>query len=665
MESDFIGYTVLVTLKSPPNARVRGSVASVVGQRLTLKDVTLLWTGQQFPVYTIDAPSILDLEVSSTTPSTSSMTAPSHGISRNAIPASLHDPAIVAASDAAPAAPADPAILSYSKPPQLAQPRPQAVVNPKLETAAAIHSIEPTTPTPKTAERNGSDRIAELEDSLNHARLKDNEDVGGSASQEEKDLAGVEGDVDRTEKGRTRRNKKNRQGRGSGDNDQTFNGNGWRHTPFVETIKPRIHTGNPAEDQYVPRSTGRSRRSGRKSYAEDPNGWATEDATDIQEMGDFDFEGNLSKFDKRRVFDEIRRGDKTAEADRLVSFNRRARPGTNGGKNLHWSENVLDTTPPKWNSEAGETDPETCEEATCRSHTSRDRTRSLKSTSTVGHSALPNQPPGTLKLTTTNRTCPTVSPLQMLEVEQLAMTEYGLTEDMMVENAGRGIAEAAVTQLQDDATTATVVILTSNHRTGARAISAARHLRNRGHRVNVCLLGIEHDAELLESCRKQLEIFRKIGGQVLKWEELAAQFPTSDLTVDLIIDALFGIHFSFDDLRTDSQASAFEMISWVNRSNADVISVDIPSGLSAFTGDAGSIQGSHPWVKPKSVVCLGAPKTGVMLAFASGVASSWQLSVADVGVSQVVWRKYGTRRCNGVDFGNRWVVPLMYQPAAS
>ena len=158
----------------------------------------------------------------------------------------------------------------------------------------------------------------------------------------------------------------------------------------------------------------------------------------------------------------------------------------------------------------------------------------------------------------------------------------------MVENAGRGIAEAAVTQLQDDATTATVVILTSNHRTGARAISAARHLRNRGHRVNVCLLGIEHDAELLESCRKQLEIFRKIGGQVLKWEELAAQFPTSDLTVDLIIDALFGIHFSFDDLRTDSQASAFEMISWVNRSNADVISVDIPSGLSAFTGECAS-----------------------------------------------------------------------------
>ena len=28
------------------------------------------------------------------------------------------------------------------------------------------------------------------------------------------------------------------------------------------------------------------------------NGWATEAATDIQEMGNFDFAGNLSKFDK-------------------------------------------------------------------------------------------------------------------------------------------------------------------------------------------------------------------------------------------------------------------------------------------------------------------------------------------------------------------------------
>lgn len=38
MATEFIGYTVLVTLKSPPNSQIQGVVADVVGQRLTLQD---------------------------------------------------------------------------------------------------------------------------------------------------------------------------------------------------------------------------------------------------------------------------------------------------------------------------------------------------------------------------------------------------------------------------------------------------------------------------------------------------------------------------------------------------------------------------------------------------------------------------------------------------
>lgn len=39
MASEFIGYTILVTLKSPPPAQqVQGIVADVVGQQLVLKD---------------------------------------------------------------------------------------------------------------------------------------------------------------------------------------------------------------------------------------------------------------------------------------------------------------------------------------------------------------------------------------------------------------------------------------------------------------------------------------------------------------------------------------------------------------------------------------------------------------------------------------------------
>lgn len=177
-----------------------------------------------------------------------------------------------------------------------------------------------------------------------------------------------------------------------------------------------------------------------------------------------------------------------------------------------------------------------------------------------------------------------MSPLQTLEVEQIAVAELGLTEDIITENAGRGIAEAAVGLLSNDAAAPTMLVLTGNHRTGARAISAARHLRNRGHRVTVCMLGLEPQNELLESCRKQLGVFRKIGGRVLGWEELAARLSTSDFVPDLVVDALFGMHLTFDDLRTDDQGTAFEMISWINRSNIDTLSVDVPSGLSASNG---------------------------------------------------------------------------------
>ncbi len=40
MASAFIGYTVLVTLSSPPHAQLQGVVANVIGQRLDLEQGT-------------------------------------------------------------------------------------------------------------------------------------------------------------------------------------------------------------------------------------------------------------------------------------------------------------------------------------------------------------------------------------------------------------------------------------------------------------------------------------------------------------------------------------------------------------------------------------------------------------------------------------------------
>lgn len=120
-------------------------------------------------------------------------------------------------------------------------------------------------------------------------------------------------------------------------------GKGWRQTPMLQSTA-----------SFQPYTS--LKRNGRGQKGTEANGWASEEVT--EEMGEFDFENNLAKFDKRTIFDQMRKEDKIEESSRLVSHNRRPKPGTNGGKNLHPTENVLDipTTIAKntdfWNSEA-------------------------------------------------------------------------------------------------------------------------------------------------------------------------------------------------------------------------------------------------------------------------------------------------------------------------
>jgi enhancer of mRNA-decapping protein 3 len=133
---------------------------------------------------------------------------------------------------------------------------------------------------------------------------------------------------------------------------ETTRSKGWRQTPLLEP--------NPS---FQPFAT--LKKKGRGNRPVDENGWATEDATDVQDMGDFDFAGSLAKFDKESVFTQIQAEDGIADEDRLVAHNRisKAKPGTGGGKNLHYTENVLDVPngTPKvkaevWKSEAGDSD---------------------------------------------------------------------------------------------------------------------------------------------------------------------------------------------------------------------------------------------------------------------------------------------------------------------
>jgi len=410
------------------------------------------------------------------------------------------------------------------------------------------------------------------------------------------------------------------------------NKKGWRQTPLLEEPHmanihvPRAHRSLTSPDLVLrPGSAARHSKptpeptkARRRRYKEEDeqNGWATGEATDIQDMGDFDFEENHKKFDKRKVFDQIRRDDTTADEARLVSFNRlpSARAGTAGGKNLHYTENVLDS-PIKKNvgHSSGDSEVDISEDrissgrslsraSTRRKVPSRKGSALVKTSfegiaspklktdsSTSQRKGSVGQVKPTLLISASQRVCPCISPLQMNELEQLAITELGLTEDIMTENAARSVAQTAYGLTLDDdirqSTTAHIVILAGNNKTGSRAIATSRHLRNHGARVVLCVLGLEREDDLIDSVRRQLKLYRNCGGQPIKQDALMKTLRKLQAATDLIIDALLGIHISFDDLRTDDQAAYFQLVCWANGSDADILALDIASGVDASTGE--------------------------------------------------------------------------------
>ena len=514
---------------------------------------------------------------------------------------------------------------------------------------------------------------------------------------------------------------------------------GWRQTPLLEeatasTPSPQVQkdTLKPATARFtrhVPDHPKLRRRRYREE--EDQNGWATGDATDIQDMGDFDFEENLSKFDKRKVFDQIRQEDTTADEARLVSFNRlpAARSGTAGGKNLHYTENVLDTPIkrvttggdiPTVGHSSTESEMEISEAKISSGRSSRrNGSRPSRAPSRKG-SALTTgdqygsgptfvaEPVGRLSRQTThdrvaspklktdssssryrkssastnagksffrnassNSNCPSVSPLQMLELEQLSTTELGITEEMLTENAARCIAETAygLTSSEDAERSnhrPLIVILAGNTKTGSRAIAAGRHLWNHGARVVLCILGLERETDLLESMQRQLRIFRSCGGQAIKQDGLMRTLRKLQAPTDLIVDALLGMHLSFDDLRTDDQAAYFQLVCWANGSEAGTLAIDLPSGIDPSSGRATTHDGSELVLQASFILALGAPKTGLLIAMASlKTVLDPSIFVADIGIASAAWKKFGTRRKGGVEFGGQWIAAVKCEEGVS
>src|SRR5919108_309054 len=169
---------------------------------------------------------------------------------------------------------------------------------------------------------------------------------------------------------------------------------------------------------------------------------------------------------------------------------------------------------------------------------------------------------------------------QMRDADRRTIEEIGIPSLVLMENAGRQ-AVAAMEAVYSDLADRQVAVLCGRGNNGGDGFVVARTLAQRGVDVSVFLFG--RVAEVRGDARTNLEILGRLGITVVEiadsqaWELHFSE--VSDCT--LIVDAIFGT-----GLNAPVSGLIESVIADVNASGIPVVSIDIPSGMSADSCDA-------------------------------------------------------------------------------
>ena len=216
---------------------------------------------------------------------------------------------------------------------------------------------------------------------------------------------------------------------------------------------------------------------------------------------------------------------------------------------------------------------------------------------------------------------------QMQALDQKAIRDYGIPSLLLMENAGRGVAEIVFQAAKGKR----VLIFSGKGNNGGDGLVAARHLFNRGYSVKIFLFG--RPESLKADAAVNFKIVSKMG---IPWEPVSEETPEATIlaaamNAEILIDALFGI-----GLNAEVTGVYRKAIEAVNQSNRTVVAVDIPSGLNADTGE---ILGCA--VKANLTATLGCPKQGLFRG--KGPEYAGKICVVDIGIPrQELERALGT-----------------------
>jgi len=208
-----------------------------------------------------------------------------------------------------------------------------------------------------------------------------------------------------------------------------------------------------------------------------------------------------------------------------------------------------------------------------------------------------------------------VTSSQMRNIDKKTIDGLGIPGLELMEKAGRGTALVAKEMLGDPGNKV-VIIFCGRGNNGGDGFVVGRYLSQWGAQVEFFLTAKRN--EIKGDAKTNLDKAVDLDLPIMKISK-QEEIPTR-IKAHLIVDALFGTGFI-----GEIKGYMKDIIDRINSSGIPVLSVDIPSGLHADTGEF-----PGPCIKANRTVTMALPKIGHF--FFPGKTMSGKVSVVDIGV---------------------------------
>ena len=219
--------------------------------------------------------------------------------------------------------------------------------------------------------------------------------------------------------------------------------------------------------------------------------------------------------------------------------------------------------------------------------------------------------------------------MKMIAVEQMKQAEeaanaHGLTYQMMMENAGKSLAEYVFSYSQNALKPPVILGLVGPGNNGGDTLIAMAHLAQKGVRVYAICLGRAMDIDTL--CQRFVQSGGKI--QVGLSTNINTFLADTENTSLIILDGLLGTGYRAP-MQKEFKRLLRAIKEYLKDKETAILAVDCPSGTNCTTGDV-----DVDALKADMTICMAAVKEGLMRFPAFGYAG--RLVVADIGLDSVI-----------------------------